>query len=197
MTDRARTRFQALIEQWRNDAAYQRSVAATGMEAAKRLTIADTAEFCANDLSALLVQEAPQDVNLLASIIDAFTQTALWNEKPRLKRVAIIKEKIRAMSSNGQESGPSSRESGFDSLRRYHAIVKAAAADLALTDAEVRNIVRFISAEPVTEADIKRTTELAAQFGWVQEAPQEEEKPDDAIRDAFTRDAEAVIKDAT
>lgn len=45
-------------------------------------------------------------------------------------------------------------------------LFKQAARDETLTDHEVRNIVRYLSADPINERDIQRTRELAALYGW-------------------------------
>lgn len=49
-------------------------------------------------------------------------------------------------------------------------LFKAAALDDSITDAEVRNIVRFISDAPVTAEDMARTHELAERYGWERDA---------------------------
>jgi len=48
----------------------------------------------------------------------------------------------------------------------FLALFQQAARDESLTDREVRNIVRYISAEPLTERDMQRTRELAKKYGW-------------------------------
>lgn len=50
--------------------------------------------------------------------------------------------------------------------RSLMALFKEAAVDPNLTDKEVRNIVRYLSADPIDRRDIQRTRELAEQFGW-------------------------------
>lgn len=50
--------------------------------------------------------------------------------------------------------------------QRMAELFRSAALDNSLTDREVRNIVRYISLEPLSERDIARTKELAERFGW-------------------------------
>lgn len=63
-------------------------------------------------------------------------------------------------------------------LQRAVWFFKTAAADPSLSDAQVRDIVRFLSAEPLTTRDIERTHELAERFGWERArlAPEAERK---------------------
>lgn len=51
-------------------------------------------------------------------------------------------------------------------LCTYEQIVRTAAGDDRLTDREVRNIAKYISSRSVAPADLERTKELAARFGW-------------------------------
>lgn len=53
-------------------------------------------------------------------------------------------------------------------------LFKLAANDPMLTDEQVRDIVRFISDEPITERDVSRTYQLAIVHGWL--------KAHDAVR---------------
>ncbi len=50
-------------------------------------------------------------------------------------------------------------------------LFKQAASDDTLTDREVRNIVRYLSADPINDRDIQRTMDLTERYGWKLSAP--------------------------
>lgn len=61
-------------------------------------------------------------------------------------------------------------------------LFKLAADDPGLTDEQVRDIVRFVSDEPITDRDVSRTYQLAIIHGWLRahEAVRIAECPSDA-----------------
>ena len=85
----------------------------------------------------------------------------------------VLADHIKGGRANGIRPEPADSYSLFDrsldvlqALRRAVWFFKTAAADASLSDAEVRNIVRFLSAEPLSARDIERTRELAERYGW-------------------------------
>lgn len=54
----------------------------------------------------------------------------------------------------------------LEGAARMTRLFQQAARDDRLTDAAVRDIVRTLSVEPLTEADIQRTNKLAREHGW-------------------------------
>ena len=54
----------------------------------------------------------------------------------------------------------------LEQARDMAMVFKTAATDDTLSDRDVRNVVRFLSCEPLTEADMERTREFAQRFGW-------------------------------
>lgn len=113
--------------------------------------------------------------NLSAEIIDKALASARARDQQRHAELMQERDTFQlASAQNGARWAESQQriaelEAERDEAQRvvrFAHLFQRAARDESLSDAEVRNIVGVLSLRPITEADIQRAQELAAEHGW-------------------------------